>query len=95
MTLHGLTHTYLADVDVLLVAPSGQSLLLLSDAGLSLPDDPAVADLTLTFDDAAAGPVPTERHRAPVGELPAHRRPDGDADAFPAPAPAPPGRPPR
>ena len=44
---------------MLLVAPSGQSLLLLSDAGLSLPDDPAVADLTLTFDDAAAGPVPT------------------------------------
>ena len=63
-----------SDLDVLLVAPSGQSLLLLSDAGLASRTTRPCADLTLTFDDAAAGPVPTERPRDPVGELPAHRR---------------------
>ena len=94
VTLHGLTHTYLADVDVLLVAPSGQSLLLLSDAGLSLPDVPAVADLTLTFDDAAAGPVPPEGAALTSGsyrptDVPSGRR------RLPGARAAPPAGPPR
>ena len=89
VTLHGLTHAYLADLDVLLVAPSGQSLLLLSDAGLSLPDDPAVADLTLTFDDAAAGPVPTSGAAIPSGSYRPTDDDLGDPDAFPAPAAGP------
>jgi subtilisin-like proprotein convertase family protein len=63
-TLSGFSHTFPADVDVLLVGPQGQSVVLMSDAP---PDDPATAlfcgvdatNLNLTFDDAAGGLIPT------------------------------------
>ena len=89
VTLHTITHPFLQDVDVLLVAPSGQSLLLLSDAG---PDEPAgvgVTDLTLTFDDAAAGAVPPDGPPFPSGSYRPTDVASGDPDALPAPAPAP------
>jgi subtilisin-like proprotein convertase family protein len=50
VTLTGFNHTFPDDVDVLLVGPGGQSVILMSDAGQS---DDAV-DLTFTFDDEAA-----------------------------------------
>ena len=85
VTLHGLTHAFLSDLDVLLVAPSGQSVLLLSDVG---PSDDAVTDVTLTFDDAAAMPVPTSGSTIPSGTCRPTSVEDGDPDAFPPPAPA-------
>ncbi|MFP5247276.1 MAG: Ig-like domain repeat protein, partial [Thermoanaerobaculia bacterium] len=48
--LSGYRHTWPGDVDVLLVGPGGQSLVLLSDAGLN--ND--VYLVNLTFDDSAA-----------------------------------------
>ncbi|CAN5420187.1 hypothetical protein BH10ACT7_BH10ACT7_29460 [soil metagenome] len=80
----GLTHSTLGDVDALVVAPSGESVVVLSDIG-----DPATLafanDATLTFDDAAAGSVPNGG--VPTGT---YRPTNGGAvDAFPAPAPAP------
>ncbi|MGI8966329.1 MAG: hypothetical protein ACR2H1_09635 [Limisphaerales bacterium] len=33
VTFHSLSHTYPADIDVLLAAPSGANLILLSDVG--------------------------------------------------------------
>ena len=52
-TLHGFGHTFPSDVDVLLVGPTGQSVVLMSDVGGGID----VSNLTLTFDDAGA-PLP-------------------------------------
>lgn len=58
-SLVGLVQSAPSDLDVLLQGPSGQSVLLMSDAPNASPacnDD--VAGVTLTFDDSAAGPIP-------------------------------------
>ncbi len=87
-TLRNLAHDYPQDVDVLLVGPQGQSVLLMSDAGG--PD--AITNVTLTFDSAAIDLVP----RLDAVLSGTYRPTDygttvGDtADNFPAPAP---GRP--
>ncbi|MFO1476457.1 MAG: M6 family metalloprotease domain-containing protein [Verrucomicrobiota bacterium] len=54
VTLSNLSHTYPSDLQVLLVSPQGQTVLLMSGAG----SYDAIANYTLTFDDDAAGPVP-------------------------------------
>ena len=48
VVLHGFTHMWPDDVDVLLLGPAGQTTLLMSDAGGSVD----ATDVTLTFDDA-------------------------------------------
>lgn len=53
-TLNNLSHTFASDIDVLLVGPSGQDTILMSSAGNGF----GVTNATLTFDDAAASPVP-------------------------------------
>jgi uncharacterized repeat protein (TIGR01451 family) len=53
-TLVGLTHTYVHDVNALLVSPTGAHTLLLSHAA----DQSAASGATVTFDDAAASPLP-------------------------------------
>ncbi|HEY3439030.1 MAG TPA: Ig-like domain repeat protein [Actinotalea sp.] len=84
VTFTGLTHSAVNDIDAMLVAPSGENLVLLSDVG-----DPATlafaSNATLTFSDAAAGSVPTGN--IPTGTY----RPtnNGAGDTFPAPAPSP------
>jgi hypothetical protein len=45
VTLHNLRHAYPADLDILLVSPSGTNIMLMSDTGGSF----AVADGTLVF----------------------------------------------
>ena len=50
--LNGLTHTFPADLDLLLVGPGGQRALFMSDLGNNAP----VSNLTLTFEDGAAAP---------------------------------------
>ncbi len=82
VTLAGLTHGRLEDVDILLVGPGGQSVLLLSDCcGAAAP----VASVTLTFDDfgrrVAVGTPLTSGTIKPVNL-------DGHTDALPAPAPS-------
>jgi len=54
VTLNGLTHTYPDDLDILLVSPNGTAVMLMSDAG----GGNAVNNVTITFDEAAAFPVP-------------------------------------
>jgi photosystem II stability/assembly factor-like uncharacterized protein/subtilisin-like proprotein convertase family protein len=48
-TLTGLQHTYPQDVDLLLVGPNGQSVILMSDAGGGI----GISGVNLTFDDTA------------------------------------------
>jgi subtilisin-like proprotein convertase family protein len=78
-TLNGFSHTFADDIDILLVGPGGQRVLLMSDAGGSID----VSDLTLTFADGAAalpdfGPLVSGKF-APTNF--------GEGDTFPAPAP--------
>ncbi|HYC58467.1 MAG TPA: hypothetical protein VEK79_02775, partial [Thermoanaerobaculia bacterium] len=49
-TLNGFTHAYTSDIDILLVGPGGQSVVLMSDVAEATPS----GALTITFDDAAA-----------------------------------------
>jgi subtilisin-like proprotein convertase family protein len=80
--LQRLTHTYPDDIDVLLVGPAGQNLIIMSDVGGTF----GVADITLTLDDAAATLLP-DAGPLTTGTF----RPNnvGAGDPFPAPAPAP------
>ncbi len=55
VTLTGFSHTYPNDVGVLLVSPAGTSVNLTARCG---GDFPGVANINLTFDDAAATNVP-------------------------------------
>ncbi|SFQ12695.1 VCBS repeat-containing protein, partial [Geopseudomonas sagittaria] len=56
ITLNGLTHGWPQDLDILLVGPQGQKVLLMSDAGGGSSN--AFNNLSLTFDDAATSSLP-------------------------------------
>ena len=79
--LTGISHTWPDDIDVLLVGPGGQKVMLMSDTGGSL----GLTGVTLTFDDTAASALPdaaqitSGTYRATDFEI-------GDVLAFPAPA---------
>jgi extracellular elastinolytic metalloproteinase len=75
--LNSFSHTFPADVDVLLVGPTGQRIILMSDVGGGV----AVSGLNLTFADTGA-PVPGTLVSGTY--LPTNA---GGADTFPAPAP--------
>ena len=77
----GLTHTWPDDLDVLLVAPDGRTLVMQSDAG----GGTNVSNATYTLEGAAAGPMPDEL----VLDAASYRPADylGGVDTFPAPAP--------
>ena len=83
--LNGLQHTYPDDIDILLVGPGGQKVMLMSDAGGSID----VVNVNLTFDSATLTALPdsakissgTYRPTNYVGK-------DGATDSFSAPAPA-------
>ncbi|MDQ3898291.1 MAG: Ig-like domain repeat protein [Actinomycetota bacterium] len=84
VTLKGVTHTFPDDIDVLLVGPAGQNLVLVSDAGGSTD----VTNFDVTFDDAAAGTIPDTGGWITPSK-PVDYDAAGAADPFPAPAPAP------
>ena len=95
-TLSGFSHAFPADVDVMLVGPQGQSVVLMSDVPR---DDPVcggdAVGLILTFDDAAAGPIPLDSALASGTFRPTNNEtyvtncaPAPDVDAFPGPAPS-------
>jgi subtilisin-like proprotein convertase family protein len=54
LVLHSLDHTWVADVDVLLVGPGGRRAVVMSDAG----EGEGAVDATFTLDDEAAQPLP-------------------------------------
>ena len=55
VTFSNLSHTYPKAINALLVSPTGQKTLLMSDCGSSF----AINDLTLTFDDTATNVLPS------------------------------------
>jgi len=80
--LHGVTHRTAQRLDVLLVGPQGQSVLLMSDVG----GKSAVNGAELTFSDQASvwlgsSPIVSGTYR------PSDQAAPRDTDAFPAPAP--------
>jgi subtilisin-like proprotein convertase family protein len=84
-TLNGFSHQFADDVDILLVGPAGQKVMLMSDAG----GGSNVNNLTLTFDDAAPTAVPDGSPLVGGTFRPANYE-GTSTDTFPAPAPGPP-----
>ena len=87
VAFNNVGHGILNDIDALLVAPGGESLVVLSDAS----DENTytwASDATLTFDDAAPGQIPGAG-RVDSGSYQPTNRPYGDPDSFPSPAPTP------
>lgn len=78
--LGNINHTFPDDVDVVLVSPTGQSVILMSDAG----GGAAIVGLDYTFDDAAATTL-ADATLSPQGSY----KPTnfGATDNFPAPGP--------
>ncbi|MGH2590693.1 MAG: serine/threonine protein kinase, partial [Actinomycetota bacterium] len=85
VTLAGFGHEFPDDVDVLLVGPSGQSVVLMADMG----GFDTVGNVTLTFDDAASAPAPNATLIVSGSYRPTREKPccsfDGNAPAPPAP----------
>jgi subtilisin-like proprotein convertase family protein len=79
--LIGFTHKRPDDLDVLLVGPAGQKMILASDAGGS--ED--ATNFTLTFDDAATASIPDNSKLRTATYRPVNY---GSADAFSSPAPS-------
>ena len=81
VTLSNVVHEFAKDLDILLVGPRGQNVMLMSDAGAS-----GMSGSTLGFDDGAADPLPSS------GAISAGTyRPSNYgfvADVFPTPGPA-------
>ncbi len=76
---------FATDIDIQMVGPGGQNVMLISDAGGSARLNTA----TLTFDDAAAALLPKTSSIATGVYKPTNYT--GDSDTFPAPAPSAPG----
>ena len=88
VTINGFSHAFPADVDFLLVSPSGRKTVLMSDFGAG---SPGVSNIDVTLDDYAARPVPsTVTGNTGVPFVTGTYRPanSGTTDLFPAPAPA-------
>ena len=83
VTLSGFNQTWGSDVDVLLVGPAGQNVMLLSDAASGY-----INNITFTLSDAAATGVPASG--LPAGTYQPVNLTDASplGDSFPAPAPA-------
>src|SRR4051794_18953249 len=80
VTIHGLTHTFPDDVDILLVGPTGANAIVLADVGgFATPAN----NLTITLDDAAASVLPDGSPLTSGTFRPANYAP---ADSFPAPS---------
>ncbi|MFT3742800.1 MAG: MBG domain-containing protein [Pyrinomonadaceae bacterium] len=88
VTLNGFSHAFPADVDFLLVSPSGRKSVLMSDFGAG---SPGVSNINIGLDDYAANPIPsTVTGNTGVPFVSGTYRPanSGTTDLFPAPAPA-------
>ncbi len=81
VTLEGFSHEFPDDVDVLLVGPAGQTVVLMSDAGAAY----AVTDVDLTFDSGANSFLSPNDILTTGHFLPTNLEAD---DTFSAPAPA-------
>lgn len=82
VSLFGVTHTFPDDIDVLLVGPTGASLIIMSDVGAG--ND--IVSVDLQIDDSAGGQLPDTTQIASGSFQPTNFV--GSADAWAAPAPA-------
>ena len=78
--LTALSHPFPDDLEILLVGPDGQKVILMSDAGGGTPFTGS-----LGFDDSAATPIPDEN---PITSGTYHPANYDSSDTFPLPAPA-------
>ena len=85
VSLRGLSHNKLEDLDLLLVSPSGQTFVFLSDASVLPQYQPK--DSVYNFADDAATTIPQASQFLPGSYKPTNRPSSGN-DTFPAPAPA-------
>ncbi|MEP6809069.1 MAG: dockerin type I domain-containing protein [Chthoniobacterales bacterium] len=83
VTLSNFSHFYPADVDVLLVGPQGQNVMLMSDVGTFFP----VSGLNFIFTDTASTSMPSAAMLTSGTFAPTNFDPVGDVDGFAAPAP--------
>ncbi|HXU77865.1 MAG TPA: choice-of-anchor D domain-containing protein, partial [Methylomirabilota bacterium] len=83
-TLTGLGHSYPADMDILLVGPLGQKVLLMSDA----VGGNSFSGLNLTFADSAPSGLPFSTPITSGTYKPTDWTDFGPPDTFPAPAPS-------
>jgi uncharacterized repeat protein (TIGR01451 family) len=81
VSLKGVTHGFPDDVDVLLVSPSGQKVVLMSDTG----GGHSITNLNLSFDDSAASGLSDTAQIVSGNYKPTDFE---TGDNFPAPAPA-------
>lgn len=81
VTLSKFRHTFNSDVDVLLVGPGGQTVVLMAAAGGGNDSN----DLDLTFDDAAASQLPSSAPFMSGTYQPSNLR---GSTSFPSPAPS-------
>ncbi|WP_176549765.1 hypothetical protein [Bacillus toyonensis] len=83
VTLTNMNHSFPGDIDILLVGPQGQTVILMSDAGAG--ND--INNVTLTFDDDAPAPLPQLGQIVSGTFKPSNYT---GVDSFPPPAPVPP-----
>jgi uncharacterized repeat protein (TIGR01451 family) len=81
VTVSGLSHGFPDDLDIMLVSPAGQKIVLMSDAG----GGHSVTNVSLTFDDDAAAQLPDGSQILSGTYQPTDLEP---GDFFPSPAPA-------
>jgi uncharacterized repeat protein (TIGR01451 family) len=80
VTLNGVTHGFPDDIDVILVSPSGQKVVLMSDTG----GGRSITNVNLTFDDSALATLPDTDQILSGTYQPTDFEP---GDNFPPPAP--------
>ena len=80
-TLFNMSHTFSADIEILLVDPTSHGTVLMSETGGST----GLVDVTLTFDDAASSVLPSGNSTIVSGTYQPTNF--GGLTTFPAPAP--------
>jgi uncharacterized repeat protein (TIGR01451 family) len=85
VSLNGLSHAFPDDIDIALVGPNGEAVLLMSDVG----DANAISGVNLTFDDSAASTLPDAAQIVSGAFQPSNigAKSDNRPDNFPTPAP--------
>jgi uncharacterized repeat protein (TIGR01451 family) len=81
VSLKGVTHGFPDDIDIILVSPSGQKVVLMSDTG----GGHSITNVNLTFDDSATSGLPDSAQIVSDTYKPTDFEP---GDSFPPPAPA-------
>jgi uncharacterized repeat protein (TIGR01451 family) len=91
VTLTNLSHQYPLDVDILLVSPDGERVMLMSDAGGTAAQPNPISNVTLMFDaDAASTLSATGRINSGTYRPVNYAGPNlNTSDTFPPPAPQP------